>query len=598
MTQEINKNFAAAEVGEGCGATNGSVEVTGETGVASDTFDNREVMVDVNHVTMTFNMASEQLNNLKEYFIKLAKHELFFKEFIALDDVSFKVRRGDVYGIVGTNGSGKSTVLKIIAGVLEPTRGTCNVRGTIAPLIELGAGFDYELTARENIYLNGALLGYSRPYIDEHFDEIVDFAELEGFLDLPMKNYSSGMTARIAFAIATIIVPDVLIVDEALAVGDVFFQEKCERRIKSLINDYGTTVLFVSHSMDQVERICQHAIWIEKGHKVMEGDVSTVCRAYRNMEYLDFVRDNNIMGDESSTADPGVLATRADLEGALAAVTAGAWVCQDAPASNGEGVTSEGVARQWACVELYRFVQSRRPFDFEPDERVLAAFSDAGSVDPAARTAVCWAVERKLLGGVQLESGHLALEPGEPIAFIDLAKMITRVFKNVLAYPYDVSPTSAFATSGLFDRTIMSKIMQGHQSGLFAPTENTCKAQACVVLHRLVGERAAGAVVPFEDVSESDYFYEAAQWAYEAKLIELGTGAIRFEPQAEVSVDALCAVCAKMLAAEGVSASADDIKQTVSQPGSGTEPATRAALAEVAAYAYAALGLTPEKELI
>jgi hypothetical protein len=405
-----------------------------------------------------------------------------------------------------------------------------------------------------------------------------------------MKNYSSGMTARIAFAIATIIVPDVLIVDEALAVGDVFFQEKCERRIKSLINDYGTTVLFVSHSIDQVERICQHAIWIEKGHKVMEGDVSTVCRAYRNMEYLDFVRDNNIMGDESSTADPGVLATRADLEGALAAVTAGAWVCQDAPASNGEGVTSAGaessslVTKEHACVELYRFVQSRRPFDFKPDERVLAAFSDANTIAPGARTAVCWAVERKLLGGVQLESGHLALQPGEPIAFIDLAKLITRVFKNVLAYPYDVSPTSAFATSGLFDRTIVSKIMQGHQSGLFAPTENTCKAQACVVLHRLVGERAAGAVVPFEDVSEGDYFYEAAQWAYEAKLIELGTGAIRFEPQAEISVDALCAVSAKMLAGQGISVSADDIKQTVSQPGSGTEPATRAALAEAANF--------------
>ncbi|MEG0096151.1 MAG: ATP-binding cassette domain-containing protein, partial [Raoultibacter sp.] len=178
--------------------------------------------VSVDHVSMSFNMANEQLNSLKEYFIKLFRHELFFEEFIALDDVSIEVKKGDVYGIVGTNGSGKSTLLKIVAGVLEPTKGTCCINGNIAPLIELGAGFDMELTARENIYLNGALLGYSKQYINEHFDDIVDFAELQAFLELPMKNYSSGMVARIAFAIATVIVPDILIVDEALSVGDVF----------------------------------------------------------------------------------------------------------------------------------------------------------------------------------------------------------------------------------------------------------------------------------------------------------------------------------------------------------------------------------------
>ena len=163
-----------------------------------------EYAVEVNDVTMIFNMASEQLNNLKEYFIKLAKHELFFKEFRALKHISFKVRRGDVVGLVGTNGSGKSTMLKVIAGVLETSEGECIVRGNIAPLIELGAGFDMELTARENIYLNGALLGYTKQFIDEHLDEIVDFAELHDFMDMPLKNYSSGMVARIAFAIATI----------------------------------------------------------------------------------------------------------------------------------------------------------------------------------------------------------------------------------------------------------------------------------------------------------------------------------------------------------------------------------------------------------
>lgn len=235
----------------------------------------------VDHVTMVFNMASERLDSLKEYFIKLMKHQLFFKEFHALEDVSFRVPRGEVMGLVGTNGSGKSTMLKVIAGVLEPTRGHVTVRGTIAPLIELGAGFDLELTARENIFLNGALLGHSKKFMEEHMDDIVEFAELADFLDMPMKNYSSGMVARIAFAIATCVEPDILIVDETLSVGDVFFQEKCERRIQSFINSGNVTVLFVSHSIEQVERICTSAVWIEKGHLRMIGRVKDVCRAYR-----------------------------------------------------------------------------------------------------------------------------------------------------------------------------------------------------------------------------------------------------------------------------------------------------------------------------
>ena len=243
--------------------------------------DQRETMIEVEHVSMIFNMASEQLNSLKEYAISLARRELRFKEFRALDDVSLTVKRGDVYGIMGTNGSGKSTLLKIIAGVLEPSKGTCAINGTIAPLIELGAGFDIELTARENIYLNGALLGYSKEFINEHFDEIVAFAEVGPFLDMPLKNYSSGMVARVAFAIATVIVPDILIVDEVLSVGDFMFQQKCERRIQSLIRDHGVTVLIVSHNSDQIERLCNKAIWIEKGHTRMIGPASDVCRLYR-----------------------------------------------------------------------------------------------------------------------------------------------------------------------------------------------------------------------------------------------------------------------------------------------------------------------------
>ena len=227
-------------------------------------YSEQPLAVEVDDVTMIFNMASESLTNLKEYFIKLAKHELFFEEFRALKHISFDIHRGEVVGLVGTNGSGKSTMLKIIAGVLEPSEGSVKVHGNIAPLIELGAGFDPELTARENIYLNGALLGYTKEFIDANFDGIIEFAELQNFVDMPLKNFSSGMVARIAFAIATITEPDILIVDETLSVGDVFFQQKCEARIQHFIQSCDVTVLFVSHSMEQVERICQRAFGLRR----------------------------------------------------------------------------------------------------------------------------------------------------------------------------------------------------------------------------------------------------------------------------------------------------------------------------------------------
>ncbi len=249
--------------------------------MSDSTQSNNDVMIRVDHVSMVFNIANQQLNSLKEYLIALARRQLFFKEFKALEDIDITINRGDVYGIVGTNGSGKSTLLKIIAGVLEPTEGTCTINGTIAPLIELGAGFDHELTARENVYLNGALLGYSKQFIDKQFDSIVDFAEVRDFIDMPLKNYSSGMVARIAFAIATATTPDILVVDEALSVGDFKFQEKCEARINDLVENHGTTLLFVSHSIEQVERVCKQAVWIEKGHMRMQGSVEEVCEAYR-----------------------------------------------------------------------------------------------------------------------------------------------------------------------------------------------------------------------------------------------------------------------------------------------------------------------------
>lgn len=227
-------------------------------------YNEQPLAVEVDATTMIFNMASDSLTSLKECFIKLAKHELFFEEFRALKHISFDIHRGEVVGLVGTNGSGKSTMLKIIAGVLKPSEGSVKVHGNIAPLIELGAGFDPELTARENIYLNVALVGYTKEFIDADFDGIIEFVELQNFVDMPLKNFSSGMVARIAFAIATITEPDILIVDEMLSVGDVFFQQKCEARIQHFIQSGDVAVLFVSHSMEQVERICQRAFGLRR----------------------------------------------------------------------------------------------------------------------------------------------------------------------------------------------------------------------------------------------------------------------------------------------------------------------------------------------
>lgn len=237
--------------------------------------------VELRNVEMHFNMNKEKLYSLKEYFIKFAKRELRFERFIALKDISFDIKKGDVFGILGLNGSGKSTTLKLISGILSPTKGTIKTQGTIAPLIELGAGFDMDLTARENIYLNGSVLGYSKKFMDEKFDDIVEFSEMKDFLDTPMKNYSSGMVARIGFAIATMTTPDILIVDEILSVGDFHFQQKCEDRINKMING-DTTVIIVSHSIEQIERLCKHCVWLEKGKIKMIGDAKDVCDAYKN----------------------------------------------------------------------------------------------------------------------------------------------------------------------------------------------------------------------------------------------------------------------------------------------------------------------------
>ena len=242
-------------------------------------YNGQEYMIDIDDVTVRFNMASEIVDNLKEYFIKLVKHQLMFQEFLAVKDFSLKIKPGEAWGFVGTNGAGKSTMLKLISGILEPYKGKVTVNGTIAPLIELGAGFDMNLTARENIYLNGTLLGHSRKFMDEHFDEIVDFAELWDFLDVPIKNYSSGMQARIAFAIATMVRPDILIVDEVLAVGDFKFQEKCHQRMREML-DGGTTLLLVSHNIDDIKKLFDHAAWIDHGNLVAAGNAEDICNRY------------------------------------------------------------------------------------------------------------------------------------------------------------------------------------------------------------------------------------------------------------------------------------------------------------------------------
>ena len=239
-----------------------------------------EPIIKVDNVSMCFNLSKEKHESLKEYFLAMVQGRLQYDEFYALKDVSLDIMPGDFYGLVGLNGSGKSTLLKTIAGVYKPSKGKVTVNGTIAPLIELGAGFDMDLTARENIYLNGTVLGFSPKYLDEKFDEIVEFSELENFLDVPLKNYSSGMVARIGFAIATITKPDILIADEVLSVGDFLFQQKCEKRMQERMAGR-TTVILVSLSIAQFERMCTKVAWLSHGHLKMNGDTQTVCAAYK-----------------------------------------------------------------------------------------------------------------------------------------------------------------------------------------------------------------------------------------------------------------------------------------------------------------------------
>ena len=237
------------------------------------------IAIKVENVSVKFNLAMAKYDGLKEYIISLFKGQVLYQEFQALKDVSFTVKKGESLGIVGFNGSGKSTLLKVIAGILRPDEGSAEVYGTIAPLIELGAGFDANLTAKENIFFNGALRAIKKEYIDEKYEEIVDFAEIHDFIDVPIKNFSSGMRARLGFATAIMFDPDILIADEVLSTGDYRFKAKCEAKIEQMRKN-GATILFVSHSAKQVEQVCTDAIWLDKGKIIMQGKSKEVCLAY------------------------------------------------------------------------------------------------------------------------------------------------------------------------------------------------------------------------------------------------------------------------------------------------------------------------------
>lgn len=242
-------------------------------------------MIKVNNVSVAYRMSHDKIQSIKEYLVALIKHKLAYEEFHALNDVSFEIKKGEVVGIVGNNGAGKSTLLKVISGILRPTKGSVELQGNVVPMLELGSGFDYDLTGRENVFLNGAILGYSESFLRSKYDEIVEFSELGEFIDIPVRNYSSGMVMRLAFSIASMVSPDILIVDEILAVGDAAFQEKSHARMMELMS-HGTTVLLVSHSIDQIRSLCDRVIWLDHGNVMAIGETNEVCTRYVQANHL------------------------------------------------------------------------------------------------------------------------------------------------------------------------------------------------------------------------------------------------------------------------------------------------------------------------
>lgn len=237
------------------------------------------MIIRANDISMRYLMTYDRIQSIKEYIVQMLRGKIKYEEFWALKNVSFEVERGEVVGIIGHNGAGKSTLLKVISGILKPTGGELEVHGNVVPMLELGSGFDHDLTGRENIFLNGSILGYSEKYLKEKYEQIVEFSELGKFIDVPIRNYSSGMLMRLAFSIATVVQPEILIVDEILAVGDAAFQEKSKTRMLELMSG-GTTVLFVSHSLEQIREMCDRVIWLEHGQIKAIGATKEICDAY------------------------------------------------------------------------------------------------------------------------------------------------------------------------------------------------------------------------------------------------------------------------------------------------------------------------------
>lgn len=238
-------------------------------------------IIEIKDISMNFRLPKDRIVNLKEFLIKSLKRQVQYREFVALNDISFNVCKGEVVGLVGHNGAGKSTLLKIISGILKPTQGSANVYGKVVPMLELGSGFDMDMSGRENVFLNGAILGYSEQFLKEKYDQIVEFSEIGEFIDIPLRNYSSGMIARLAFSIATVVEPEILIVDEILSVGDANFQEKSHKRMMELMSG-GATVILVSHNLNQIRSMCSRVGWLDHGQLKMFGDAQTVCDAYEN----------------------------------------------------------------------------------------------------------------------------------------------------------------------------------------------------------------------------------------------------------------------------------------------------------------------------
>ena len=240
-------------------------------------------VIKAEHISMRFRLSADRISSMKEYVVRLITGRLKFKEFLALQDISFSVQKGEVLGIIGHNGAGKSTLLKVISGILKPSEGSVTVHGNIVPMLELGSGFDYDMTGRENIFLNGAILGYSKKFLESKCQEIIDFSELGEFIEEPLRNYSSGMMMRLAFSIATVVEPEILIVDEILAVGDADFQTKSKQRMMELMSG-GTTVLMVSHTMSQIRELCDKVLWIEHGQMQGFGETKGLCDAYESVK--------------------------------------------------------------------------------------------------------------------------------------------------------------------------------------------------------------------------------------------------------------------------------------------------------------------------